>query len=366
MSFFVSCVSLFIALLLFFPVSTAANFTASPTITNAPVAAELKFFSLDHKDVAAVAIETRLPAANESDPSCYTFEPQYRIARASDSITITIAAQPMLPANSYAQASAIRTARLNQLTMTAADNEISLAIAYNPKKSEPAITTVKRKPVIQPDNSIIFRTYLVLTFADTPTAKLPKTIVLDPGHGGTALGATSNDLLEKELNLDIALLSRDLFRGQGYDVYLTRTDDSNPSLLDRADAANILQADLFLSIHNNSMPADMPAAAKRLYRGTTVLYNSSANKPAKELAIMLADQLAAALRIHQYPLQDRPGLVVLNATHVPAVIAEVAMMPHPQDAKMLSQRIYRLEAAQAIFQATDKYFSIISLSAGGI
>jgi N-acetylmuramoyl-L-alanine amidase len=132
-------------------------------------------------------------------------------------------------------------------------------------------------------------------------------------------------------------------------------------LLDRADAANILQADVFLSIHNNSVPTDMPDAARKLYRGTTALYNAAAPKPAKELAKLLADELSSTLRIHKYPLQDRPNLVVLNSTWVPAVIAEVAMMPHPQDAKMLSQRVYRQQAAQAIFQAVEKYFSLMPL-----
>ncbi|WP_371375958.1 N-acetylmuramoyl-L-alanine amidase [Sporomusa aerivorans] len=102
----------------------------------------------------------------------------------------------------------------------------------------------------------------MLSFNDPVAVKTIKTIVLDPGHGASALGATSNYLMEKELNLDIALFCRDIFRQHGYDVYMTRTDDSNPGLLDRADAANILQADAFISIHNNSMPDDMPDAAK--------------------------------------------------------------------------------------------------------
>ncbi len=342
-------------LLLFAPLPAVANQLAAVTeITTAKVSA-VTIFSLKHKDVVAVAVETRLPAANVDDPLDYTFEPQYRILEKNNTITLTIAAEPAVADPVVAPADG---SHLLQLTADTANKAaFTLTVLYN----EPAsalLTQVKRKRVIEPDNTIIFRTYLVLTFADTTTPQ-PKTIVLDPGHGGTALGAASNELVEKELNLDIALLSRELFRQHGYDVYMTRTDDSNPSLLDRADAANILQADVFLSIHNNSVPTDMPDAAKKLYRGTTALYNAAAAKPAKELAKLLADELSATLRIHQYPLQDRPKLVVLNATWVPAVIAEVAMMPHPQDAKMLSQRVYRRQAAEAIFQATEKYLSLL-------
>ena len=359
MSVFASYVTLFIAILfLFFPVPAAADL--AETLPASVVA--VKTFQLEHKDVVAVAVETQLPAASISDPLAYTFEPQYHITERNNILTLTVAAQAALPADTNAALIKFSPRLTSLATMPDSKNNFILTAAYSSRNATATVTTVKRKQVIQPDDTIIFRTYLVLTFSDILATPPPKTIVLDPGHGGTALGATSNYLLEKELNLDITLLSRDIFRQHGYDVYMTRTDDSNPSLLDRADAANILQADAFLAIHNNSMPTDMPDAARKLYRGTTALYNSSAPKPAKELATLLANELADTLRLHQYPLQDRPGLVVLNSSWVPAVIVEVAMMPHPQDAKLLSQRIYRQQAAQAIFQATDKYFSLIALA----
>lgn len=361
MSLFTIAISL---AMLLCPLSTAAN--PPKPIQPTAVITELKCFSLEHKDVIAVAVETRLPAANISNTLSYMLEPQYRVKAQDNSIAITISGQQTLPElnNQNLYSKAITSSRLSQIALTDNTNELTLTAVYNDRLTQPQITTVKRKRVINPDNTITFRTYVLMSFDDlgnTPT----KTLVLDAGHGGPALGAASNFLLEKDLNLDIALLCRDLFRNHGYDVYMTRTDDGNPSLLDRADAANILNADILLSIHNNSMPEDMPAAAKKLYRGTTALYNSTAPKPAKELAMLLADEVAGALRIHQYPLQDRPGLVLLNSSWVPAVIVETAMMPHPQDAKMLSQRVYRNEAAQAIFQATEKYFAISSLKTGG-
>ncbi|TWH46686.1 N-acetylmuramoyl-L-alanine amidase [Sporomusa sp. KB1] len=361
MPVFISYITLFIAILfLLSPVPAAADL--AETLPASIVA--VKTFQLEHKDVVAVAVETRLPAASVPGPLAYTFEPQYHITEKNNILTLTVAAQSTLPADSNAVTLVNFSPRLTRLATNSDNNsDFILTAAYSSRNTTATVTTVKRKRVMQPDDTIIFRTYLVLTFSDTLTTPLPKTIVLDPGHGGTALGATSNYLLEKELNLDITLLSRDIFCQHGYDVYMTRTDDSNPSLLDRADAANILQADAFLAIHNNSMPTDMPDAARKLYRGTTALYNSSAPKPAKELATLLANELAGTLHLHQYPLQDRPGLVVLNSSWVPAVIVEVAMMPHPQDAKLLSQRIYRQQAAQAIFQATDKYFSITALAA---
>jgi N-acetylmuramoyl-L-alanine amidase len=248
--------------------------------------------------------------------------------------------------------------QLNQVTVKDIGNHRLRISAVYPETVKPQVTTVKRKRVNNADNTTTFRTYVVLTFSKNQAETDPKVIVLDPGHGGSALGATSNYLYEKDLNLDIALLAQDLFLKRGYDVYMTRTDDSPVELLDRADAANILGAAGFISVHNNSVPEDMPKPAKKLCRGTTVLYNSAALHPAKDLATIMCDELVSILRTHKSPLQDRPDLAVLNATWVPAVIAEVAMLTDPQDAKMISQRIYRQRSAEAIVTAAEKYFRL--------
>lgn len=354
-------------ILLFFPVQTLANPPGLQPAAITMSATELKTFQLGHRDVIAIAVETRLPAVDIADPLAYKLEPAYHLNRQNSFLEITLAAKPSLT-ELTGQSTFVKkfaSPSLTELTLAATGmDELKLTAAYNSKIASPQVTTVKRKRVINPDNTITFRTYLVLSFVSATTIGTPpKTIVLDPGHGGTALGATSNFLFEKELNLDIALLTRDLLQHRGYDIAMTRSDDSNPSLLDRADMANILDADALISIHNNSMPEDMPDPAKKLYRGTTALYNSSAPKPARELATLLADELSASLRIPQYPLQDRPGLVVLNSSWVPAVIAEVAMMPHPQDAKMISQRVYRLAAAQAIVEGIEEYFKLLQTTA---
>lgn len=91
------------------------------------------------------------------------------------------------------------------------------------------MTTVKRKRVNRDNGTTDFRTYLVLDFSKG--IKGGKTIVLDPGHGSPDPGAVSNFLCEKDLNLDISLQAEELFRHKGYDVYMTRKDDTEPSLL---------------------------------------------------------------------------------------------------------------------------------------
>lgn len=318
---------------------------------------EVKFFSLAERDVVAIGVDARIPTEQVSDPLTYKLELDYSEVLNGDALEVVVAgvntSSSPLNRDSTIETKVINDRYLKQISFDKS-NSLGLKIkSLSPANIKTKVVTVKRKAIVNQDGTTTFRTYLVLNFLN-PTVH-SETIVVDPGHGGRDSGAVNNFLCEKDLNLMIGMLTGDLFRQKGYDVYMTRTDDTFIPLLDRADAANILDAAAFISVHNNSMPADMLVPAKKLYRGTTVLYNSSAIKPAKDLATIMCDELVNTLRTHQYPLQDRPGLVVLNSTWVPAVIAEVSMMPHPQDAKMISQPVYQQKAAEAIVSATEKY-----------
>jgi len=79
-----------------------------------------------------------------------------------------------------------------------------------------------------------------------------RTIVLDPGHGGTDMGAHGERGIEKVLTLDLARRLRTVLEGQGFKVTLTRTTDRPLALEERVDFAERQRADLFVSIHLNS------------------------------------------------------------------------------------------------------------------
>ena len=81
-----------------------------------------------------------------------------------------------------------------------------------------------------------------------------KVIVLDPGHGGVDEGASGpTDLLEKTINLELALDLEKILKAQGATVYMTRTKDKYVYLSDRIELANKEHADLFVCIHHNSL-----------------------------------------------------------------------------------------------------------------
>lgn len=81
-----------------------------------------------------------------------------------------------------------------------------------------------------------------------------KVVVIDAGHGGRAPGANKQGVNEKEIDLDIVLQLKKILDEDDHNigVYYTRTDDSNPTFDQRVQLANKSDADLFISVHNNS------------------------------------------------------------------------------------------------------------------
>ena len=101
---------------------------------------------------------------------------------------------------------------------------------------------------------------VALLLGSTGTEAASTLVCLDPGHGGTESGATYTKrgrdgftLLEKELNLDVALHLREALEASGFAVVMTRTANGQTvSLQDRVDICNAAGADVAVSIHTNS------------------------------------------------------------------------------------------------------------------
>jgi len=96
-----------------------------------------------------------------------------------------------------------------------------------------------------------------------------KTIVIDPGHGGDPGAIAESGVTEKEITLDIALRLRRLLSKGPFEVLLTRDTDRRLSLDKRVSFANEHKADLFLSIHVNSMEPHTIRALETYYVGPT-------------------------------------------------------------------------------------------------
>ena len=85
-------------------------------------------------------------------------------------------------------------------------------------------------------------------------------IVIDAGHGGYDNGASYNGRKEKDDTLKLALKVGEILEQMGYDVVYTRTTDVYDSPVQKAQIANALNGDFFVSVHRNSSPTDPPAS----------------------------------------------------------------------------------------------------------
>jgi len=179
-----------------------------------------------------------------------------------------------------------------------------------------------------------------------------KIIVLDPGHGGEDTGAIGpTGLLEKTINLQVALDLASILKVQGASVYLTRATDVYVSLQTRIALANNLNADLFLCMHHNSIEGapdiDRPQA---FYWSTT-------------------DTSELAAKIFLEGFENFTGVqgdliqeeyYVLRYAQVPAVLIEPFFMSNPTREKWLENPVNIWKEALVYDNGILKYFKTIS------
>lgn len=107
--------------------------------------------------------------------------------------------------------------------------------------------------------------------------------MIDPGHGGSDLGATSNGFFEKDFTLSLAKEVKRQLEIKKYPVTLTRMKDEEISLQSRSQLANKENAKLFLSIHLNSSPPLLPKQKKGPEGVETFILNNTSNATSKRL-----------------------------------------------------------------------------------
>ncbi|VEF49620.1 N-acetylmuramoyl-L-alanine amidase [Bacillus freudenreichii] len=175
-----------------------------------------------------------------------------------------------------------------------------------------------------------------------------KTVVLDPGHGGHDPGAQALGLVEKELNLDIALRAEKLLKNAGASVIMTRSDDVFVSLAGRAGIANTSGADIFVSIHGNSFNGSANGVE-------TFWYGKYEELNSIRLANTLQNRLVTALNLN-YRRVAEGNFHVIRETQIPSALVEVGFLDYPGDAEKLRLSTYRQRAAEGILLGIIDYF----------
>jgi N-acetylmuramoyl-L-alanine amidase len=230
---------------------------------------------------------------------------------------------------------------------------------------------------------------------DAPQAMSPaafplevRKIILDPGHGGNDPGArTATGLWEKEITLDVANRLRTLLVQAGFEVLLTRERDETISLRERAQFANYQRADVFVSIHFNALVTRSYRGLETYYLGATTerrierlagaenqgsgysladfkrllegVYTHVRQKDSKQLAEHVHRGLATRLIKGDPAIKDsgiKPApFLVLVATEMPGILAEISYVSNEEDARLLAEPGYRQEIARALFQGLRDY-----------
>lgn len=163
-------------------------------------------------------------------------------------------------------------------------------------------------------------------------------IVLDAGHGGANPGATYNGRQEKDDVLALTMAIGTILENNDVDVYYTRTADIYESPYEKAQEANRIDADYFVSIHRNSSPYP------NQYTGIeSLVYNLYGE--AARMAYNINAELEQIGFVNQ-GVKERPNLVVLNSTQMPAVLVEVGFINNDEDNLLFDERFY--DIAQAI------------------
>ncbi len=173
---------------------------------------------------------------------------------------------------------------------------------------------------------------------------MPYSVILDAGHGGADLGATYQGRQEKDDNLRLAMAVGDLLTQDGYDVKYTRTTDVYDTPYQKVQKGNASGADLFVSIHRNSGPTP------NQYSGVeTLVYDDSGLKA--EIARNINEGLEN-LGFRNIGVSERPNLIVLNSTQIPALLVEAGFINSDQDNKMFDEQFWAV--ANAIADGIEK------------
>lgn len=221
------------------------------------------------------------------------------------------------------------------------------------------------------------------------------TVVIDPGHGGIDGGATGrNGTVEKDIVLSVGLqVAQEIGKLGPYRILFTRDEDKFVSLRERVSFSRRAKADLFISIHADSL-------RQRFVRGATVytLAKKASDRLSAELAAsenaadlvaglpaetdtdavsdiladlttretkrfstmfsrILVEDLDPEILLNKNPLRSA-AFVVLKAPDVPGVLLELGYLSNKDDEKLLQKADWQLNVARAVATSVDRFFDL--------
>ena len=190
-----------------------------------------------------------------------------------------------------------------------------------------------------------------------------KIIVIDPGHGGPDGGAGDEEVLEKDIALDVSLKIRDYLQEQGALVIMTREEDKDlagedvkgyrnrkvADLKERLSMINSSDADLFLSIHLNAIPSSKWSGAQTFF-SPQIEDNEIAAK-------FIQDELIENLENTTRKAKPLSSVYILKYAEKPGALVEIGFLSNPAEKKNLMDKEYQNKIAASIYKGVNRYFS---------
>ncbi|MCE5172569.1 N-acetylmuramoyl-L-alanine amidase CwlD [Paenibacillus profundus] len=215
---------------------------------------------------------------------------------------------------------------------------------------------------------------IVIMTADMPVTKtwtywtIPlsgKVIAIDAGHGGPDGGAVSRQgVIEKDINLSIALYLRDYLQQAGAVVFMTREGDYDlangdtkgyarrkaEDLKQRVSFVEEKKADLLISLHMNSIPSQRWNGAQTFYTAR----NPESERLAKWIQSEIRRNLENTERVAK-PVDRR--LYLMDKVSMPTALVEVGFLSNPEESRKLADEQYQRKVAASVYKGILRFIA---------
>lgn len=172
-----------------------------------------------------------------------------------------------------------------------------------------------------------------------------KSVVIDPGHGGSDYGAIREGVNEKDITLDISKRVEAVLKSHGYKVQLTRTNDTYVSLEDRVSFTEEIQPDIFVSVHVNSTVSTDPNGIE------THWYHEYSKPLAETVHKHFIKEISYAKDRGLFKSQ----FYVINHTTMPAILCEIGFLSNENERNDMLTEARKNKTAKAIAEGIMEY-----------
>lgn len=184
---------------------------------------------------------------------------------------------------------------------------------------------------------------------ETPQRTMP-VVYIDAGHGGNDGGCFEGKIIEKNINLSIAVLVQDKLKQLGYVVVMSRSTDTYVAKEDRVKIANNISADIYISIHQNFSDVKSVNGMEVWYDGTDTQRDS------KRLALLVSQQVARSTGAVEREVRGDADFHVTGRTQMPSCLIETGFLSNKEERAKLTSQEYQEKIASGIVQGIEYYF----------